>query len=200
MTFSQMTSREKTIVTVLAAVIVLALCGIGILAARLFSEQTAGEPPIGIAVTDTVSVVEAAEPTVTPIAAPSLEGQTESSPPPVGNEAVVVVAKESVGPLAPAIITSERLYAGHRYRLEITTADGSQVPFRGNWSQSATSVSGQVSAPQIEFLEGTTPYQAEIPYPVSDPDLWLFSVSAGPRGRGATAPIVIRIVDVTGAQ
>jgi hypothetical protein len=117
-----------------------------------------------------------------------------------GSEPVEVARQESVGPLAPVMIANHPLSAGHSYRVEITAKNGSKTPIKGQWSQSATSASGKVAPPQIEFFRGTTPYNIEVTSPVPDPTIWGVQVSAGPEGLGATAPLVITIWDVTGTQ
>ena len=199
MALSGMSSREKTVVAILGVVIILALVGIGILLARLLADSSSSAPE-GISVTETAVAAVQPQATVTLVDAPSLEGLGEPAPVAAGAEPVVVKRVESVGPLAPVMIASQPLSAGHRYRLEVTASDESTVPIHGSWSQSATSASGQVAAPQIEFFESSTPYRVDIEAPVADPSMWGVSISAGPQGLGGQANLVITVWDVTGSQ
>ena len=199
MALSGMSSREKTVVAILGVVIVLALVGIGILLARLLADSSSSAPE-GISVTETAVAAVQPQVTVTLVDAPSLEALGEPAPVAAGAEPAVVLRVESVGPLAPVMIASQPLSAGHRYRLEVTASDESTVPIHGSWSQSATSASGQVAAPQIEFFESNTPYRVDIEAPVADPSIWGVSISAGPKGLGGQANLVITIWDVTGSQ
>jgi hypothetical protein len=223
MNFSQMSSREKTIVAVLGVVILIALIGIGFLVARLVTggEGATQAPEITVIPTTAVGDVSGETPTtgegataapepggtpgaaggITPVPPPSLEGLDTSPPQAVSDQPVVVVRQEGVGPGAPVIIADHPLHAGRRYRLEITAVDGSAVAIQGSWGQAATSASGQAEAPQIEFFEGVTPFRVEIVAPVADPALWSCSASAGPKDLlGQPPSLVITIWDVTGAQ
>jgi hypothetical protein len=235
MGFSQMSSREKTIVAVLGVVILIALIGIGVLVARLVTggegdteapaitvipTTAAGEAPPPESGTEPTAAAGAtsasqegqgtasqpaggtgAEGAITAVPAPSLEGLDTSGPVPVSDQPVVVARQEGVGPGSPVIIADHPLHAGHRYRLEITAADGSQVAIQGSWGQAATSASGEVAAPQIEFFEGTTPFRVDIVAPVSDPVLWSCSASAGVTDLLGQPPgLVITIWDVTGVK
>ena len=209
MSFSEASSREKTLLVVLVVVIILALIGIGILLAKLLlggeGEKAGGITPAPT----TAAAAEAgvAEPTITPIEA-SIVQQAElpaeaTSPAASGSEPVVLVQVESVGPLAPAMIVNQALQPGHRYRLEVTAQDGTAIAVEGNWSQAATSASGQATAPQIEFFKGTTPYRIDIAPPVADPKIWGISVSAGFKGADLLAEgpaVVITIWDVTAGE
>jgi hypothetical protein len=97
------------------------------------------------------------------------------------------------------VIASQTLHAGRRYRLEVTTTDGSAVAIQGSYGQSATSASGKLAAPQIEPFEGMTPFQVDLVAPVPDPTLWSCSASTGLKLLMAKPPIlVITIWDVTG--
>jgi len=206
MAFSQMNSRERTIVIVLGIVILIALVGIGVLAARLIAGNgNGGEEAINVVTATVPASGDQVEATITPVAPPSLEGAPAASegdqapPAPSGSEPVVVVRAESPGPIAPAIIPEQTLAAGHRYRIEITAVDGSEVTIEGSWSQAATSASGEAAAPQIEFFEGTTPYEIAVEAPVADPANWRLSVSAGPSDLlGQPPALAITIWDVTG--
>jgi hypothetical protein len=184
----------------------IALVGIGVLAARLIAGNgNDGEEAISVATTTVPASGDQAEATITPVAPPSMDEAPSASegdqapPAPSGSEPVVVIQAESPGPMAPAIIPEQTLAAGHRYRIEITAADGSEVTIEGSWSQAATSASGEVAAPQIEFFEGTTPYEIPVEAPVADPASWRLSVSAGPSDLlGQSPALVITIWDVTG--
>jgi len=203
MALSGMSSKEKTIVAILGVVIVLALVGIGILAAQLIGGN-GGDDEGSI----TLATVTASAPTaegegaeMTPVAPPALEEPRDVPPPIAADQPVTVGQAESVGPLAPAIIADQPLYANHRYRIEIRAADGSQLAIQGSWSQAATSQSGQVAAPQIEFFEGVTPHNITIEQPVADPAMWGCTVSASLKEPlGQTTHLVITIWDVTGAE
>jgi len=206
MSFSEPSSREKTLLLVLVVVIIVALIGIGVLLAKLLLGGESGQAG-GVTPAPTAAEAGAAEPTITPIEAPALQ-QSElpaeaTGAAPAGVEPVALVQVESVGPLAPAMIVNQALQPGHQYRLEITARDGSSVAIEGNWSQAATSAGGQAAAPQIEFFESATPYQVDIAPPVADPKMWSISVSAGLKkadvlSEGPT--LVITIWDVTGSQ
>lgn len=210
MALSGMSSKEKTVVAILGVVIVLALVGIGILAARLLGDGEAEDSP-PIAVASATSSAEAGatatlEPggeggEVTAVPPPALEEPKDEPPAIAADQPVAVARAESVGPLAPAMIASQNLYAGHRYRIEIQAADGSQLAIQGSWSQAATSSSGEAAAPQLEFFEGTTPHNIGVAPPVADPEMWACSVSASLKEPLGTAThLVITIWDVTGTD
>jgi len=219
MAFSQMSSKEKTVVAVLGVVILIALVGIGILVARFVTSGEAGKQALEITVAPTATGEEVpmagsgeapatesgsapgVEVTNTPIAPPSLEELEKAAPGPISSQPEVVARMQSPGPGLPVIIAGQPLHAGRRYRLEITAADGSKAAIQGSWSQSATSASGKVTAPQMEFFEATTPYEVNIVSPVGDPVLWGFSVSAGPKDvLGQPSILVITIWDDTGVK
>lgn len=194
MALSGMSSKEKTIVAILGVVIVLALVGIGILAAKLLADGDAEDA------TATLTPGNGGE-EMTPVPIPPLETPKDEPPTVAAAQPVAVTQVESPGPLAPAMIASQNLYAGHRYRIEITAADGSQLAIQGSWSQAATSNSGQVVAPQIEFFEGTTPHNIQVEAPVADPGMWACSVSASLKEPlGTSTNLVITIWDVTGTE
>lgn len=201
MALSGMSSREKTIVGILVAVIVIALIAIGILGYRLLF-GTGGQPQTGISVTEVVTTEGGvAEPTATLVAPPSLEGLSPQAGAPVSTKPVVVAQVQGVGPLAPVIIAGQPLVPGHRYRLEVTAKNGSKSPIQGSWAQAATSLSGQIASPQMNLFDGTTPYRVDIAAPVSDPGLWSISASAGHRGLLAEPPVLVMTIwDVTGGE
>jgi hypothetical protein len=210
MALSRMSSREKTIIAVLGVIIILALVGIGILAARLLGDGDQEDTqPIAVASATSSSEAEATVTAraggtgeeMTPVAPPELDEGQDVPPPVAGTDPVAVVQAESPGPLLPAMITNQTLYPNHRYRIEIATADGSQLAIQGSWSQAATSSSGQPAAPQIEFFEGVTPHNIPITPPVADPEVWGCSVSAALKEPlGQTTNLIITIWDVTGVQ
>ncbi|MEJ2212009.1 MAG: hypothetical protein P8129_23660 [Anaerolineae bacterium] len=219
MALSGMSSKEKTIVAVLAVVIVLALVGIGILAAQLIGDNNEEGGSVAVATSTSGAATVAATPGggeegteatpgaegggsgVTPVDTPAL-AQGQDVPPPVeGDEPVAVGQAESVGPLAPAILVDQPLYAHHLYEIEIKTADGSQLAIEGSWSQAATSSSGEVVAPQVEFFEGLTPYTIALQAPVADPAKWGCSARASLKeSLGQTTHVVITVWDVTGVE
>jgi len=202
MDFSQMSSREKTILIVLALIIVLALVGIGILAARLLTggEGATGDSPITVVPTAAVGA-STPEVTITLVATPALEELAVTTPEPVSDQLVAVAREESPGPLLPVLLTNSPLHAGHNYRLEITAKDGSSVAIRGSWSQAALSAAGGIAADLPEMFEGTTPYSLEITAPIADPSSWSVSASAAPKELFGEAPIlVITLYDATGTR
>jgi len=185
-----MSSRERTIVIVLAVIIVVALAGIGVLAAKLVSDD--GEP----------TVVATALPggTITPVPPPPPEPAVDTPVTNVG-QPVEVVRAEGVGPGSPVIIAAQALHPGRRYRIEIAAANGAKVAINGSWSQAAVATQGQPAAPQIEFFDGVTPHEIEVVSPVSNPEMWSVSVSAGPANILGEQPVLVVIIwDVTEAQ
>lgn len=209
MALSRMSSKEKTIVAILAVVIVLSLVGIGILAAQLIGGDDEDEGG-SIAVATATGGVPTAAATpgaegegseVTPVDTPALEQPRDVPPPVAAGQPVAVAQAESVGPLAPAIIVDQPLYANHRYKIEIRTVDGSQLAIEGSWSQAATSSSGQLVSPQIEFFEGVTPHTIQVEPPVADPETWGCSVRASLKEPlGKTTAVIITVWDVTGVE
>jgi hypothetical protein len=197
-----MDSRERNIIIVLGVVIIIALVGIGVLAAKLLSSD--GGDTTAITVVPTVAEGAAPpEATITAIPAPEMEALGQPPPDPAGSKPVAIARQESLGPIAPVMIVAQPLQPGRRYRLEVTASDGSKSAVQGSWSQAATSASGQIGTPLGEFFEGVTPYQVDINPPVSDPVLWSVSVSAGlknPNILSDSPKVVITIWDVTGSQ
>jgi hypothetical protein len=219
MALSGMSSKEKTIVAVLGVVIILSLVGIGILAAQLLGDGKDEGGSVAVATATSGAPEAAVTPEaggegsevapgaggegaeVAPVDTPALEQPRDVPPPIAAGEPVAVAEVESVGPLAPAILVDQPLYAGHRYEIEIRTADGSQLAIQGSWSQAATSGSGQLVAPQVEFFEGTTPHTIPIEAPVADPEMWGCSVQASLKeSLGQTTHVVVTVWDVTGVQ
>lgn len=197
MDFSQMSAREKAIIVVLGVVIVAALIGIGVLVAKLVS----GDDTAEITTAPTTGGEVPPQVTITLVATPALDEPPQETPNPVSDQPVAIAQAEGAGPGLPVIIADQPLYAGRRYRIEIKAADGSNVAVQGSWSQAATSASGQVAAPQIEFFEGTTPHTIDVVSPVADPSLWSCSVSAAPKDILAKPTnLVIVVYDVTGSQ
>lgn len=198
MAFSQMSSKEKTIAAILLVVIVMALAGLGILAAYLITGEKAGKEAPDITVVPTTAVAVA--PTITLVETPSLQEAARTTPPPVSAQPVIVAKQASPSAGLPVLLVNQTLYAGHRYQLEISTGEGSSVVVQGSWSQAATSSGGQIAAP-IEFFEGKTPYRIKLVSPVTDPVLWSLSVSAGVKEiLSKPVVLVITLYDVTGAE
>jgi hypothetical protein len=224
MSLSSMSSREKIVVAVLGAVILLALIGIGILAANLVSRTDEEQGVAGESATAAVGeeegqpagstegvTGEAGAPEVaadiTPVATPMLREPPPPAPDAAGGQ--VVVRQEGLGGLAPVVIADQALQPGRRYRIEIQAVDGSRVEIHGSWSQAAVDAGGTLSAPTIEFFEGQTPYAIDLALPLADPSRWSCSVSAAykiaPLGSGQEAQLsgpalAIEILDVTGSQ
>ncbi|MGD2206633.1 MAG: hypothetical protein PVH17_07630 [Anaerolineae bacterium] len=199
---SGINSREKTIIAILAVVIVIALIGIGILVARLVTGdkeggETGGITPVATAPGGAVS----SEATATLVANPSLKEPAEATPAAVGDQPVAVVRVESPKQLLPAILTDHALHPGHRYRLEITAIDGSSVAIRGSWSQSAKTADGNLELPLPESIEGKTPFRLDIEPPAANPTSWSLSASASPKDLLGNPPkLVIIVWDVTGSK
>jgi hypothetical protein len=207
MSFSEMSSREKAIVAILAFVILVALIGIGILVAGLVTgDKTSGDAPvITVAATPVPSAATpgatVSEGTITPVATPSLKDLAQTTPQPVAASPVVVVRTESPGSPLPVLLTSYPLYAGRVYRLEVTAADGSTFPIQGSWSQAAMGAGGEVDATLPELFEAETPYSIDVVSPVANPSSWSISASAAPANLLAqTANLVITVYDVTGTE
>jgi hypothetical protein len=189
MALSNMSPRERTIVIALGVIILIALLGIGVLAARLVSDQ---EPEVTAGAAPTV--------TITAIAPPSPE-VPPATPVVSTGQPVAVTRAEGAGPGAPVLIAAQALHPGRRYRIEITAADGASVQVNGSWSQAAVVSQGQAAAPEIDVFEGLTPYQIEVVSPVENPEMWSVSVSAGLKNiLGPQVPLVITIWDVTEAE
>lgn len=223
---SPMSSTEKILVGVLGIVILGALIGIGVLAARLVMGENGdrlavtGQVPTSAPLAQATTAPGAAAPaaaatgatigaatpaasaagaTITPVAPPELDEPDAQAPAPAGGQPAVVARSEGLGPLSPVLIVSQPLRVDHRYRIEIAAADGSRVAIQGSWSQAALSASGQMPTPQIEFFEATTPYRLDLVPPVTDPTMWSCSVSAGRKELVMQgAGLVIEILDVTG--
>jgi hypothetical protein len=207
MSFSEMSSREKTIIVILGVVILVALAGIGILVARLVTGngQAGDAPPITVAATPiagaTTPGAGVSEGTITPVATPSLKDLAQTTPQPVAASPVVVVRTESPGSPLPVLLTSFPLHAGRVYRLEVTAVDGSSFPIQGSWSQAAMGADGEVSAALPELFEATTPYSVDVVSPLAKPSTWSLSASAAPANLLApTANLVITVYDVTGTE
>ncbi len=202
MTFSGMSSKEKTIVAILGVIILAALIGIGILVARLVTGDQGGRPATGIAVSKTPATA-APEPavTVTLVAPPSLDQLAQTTPGPISDKPVIVGRAESPGPFLPAMLTNHPLHAGRRYRLEITAADGSSIRIWGSWSQAAMGAKGEIQMPLPQPIDGVTPFRVDIAPPLANPTLWSCSVSVSSKDlQGQPPGLVITIWDVTGGK
>lgn len=199
MALSGMNRREKTLIAVLAVVIIIALVGIGILIGKLVvdggaDEQAGDIPPVA------TTPAAASGPTATLVETPSLEEEEQAPPPtPAGAEPVQVVQAESPAPLLPVLITNQALHAGHRYRVEIVAADGSAVAIKGSWSQSAKGAGVQIEVTGPEPFEAKTPYTLEVKSPLENPTSWSISVSAGPQDLLSQSPkLILTLWDVSG--
>jgi hypothetical protein len=201
MAFSEMTAKERTIVAVLAVVIIMALVGIGVLVAKLISNGGDGGLEEGIQVPEVTAAAPGPQATATLVPNPVVEGLGEEVPATISEQPVVVARIESSAPLLPAMLLSQPLRGGHRYRLEITAADGSSTAFRGSWSQTAKGQGVELEMPLPESIEGRTPFVVNITPPVANPVSWSVSASAGPQDLvGSTPGLVITIWDVTGVK
>ena len=199
MAFSEMGSREKTIIAVLGVVIVIALIGIGFLVAKLATDDTSATEGLSI----TVAAPEAAVPvaTFTLVATASLEGLVKTTPVAVSSQPVAVAQEKGIAPGLPAIMVNEPLHAGHSYRLEVTAADGSKAKVSGSWSQAARNAAGAVEMDVSKSIEGKTPLGVDIEPPVSNPSSWSLSASVGPKDLLGDNPVlVITLWDVTGSK
>jgi len=201
MALSGMNSREKTLIAILAVIIVIALVGIGVLIAKLLVDGGADEQAGSITPAPTTTApVETPAPTATLVENPTLEAEGEVPlPTPAGAEPVRVVQAESPAPLLPVLITNQALYAGHRYRVEIVAADGSAVAIKGSWSQSAKGAGAQIEVSGPEPFEGKTPFTLEVKSPLENPTSWSINVSAGPQDLLSQPPkLVLTLWDVSG--
>jgi hypothetical protein len=199
MALSGMNSREKTLIAVLAVIIILALVGIGVLIAKLVVDGGAEEQAGGITPVAT-TLAATPEPTATLVETPALEAEEETPlPTPAGAEPVRVTQAESPAPLLPVLITNQALHAGHHYRVEIAAADGSAVAIKGSWSQSAKGAGAQIEVTGPESFEGKTPFSLEVKPPLDNPTSWSITVSAGPQDLlGQPPKLVLTILDVSG--
>ncbi len=199
MAFSEMESREKTIIAVLGVIIVIALIGIGLLVAKLASDDSSATE--GISVTGEAPEAAVPEATFTPVATASLEGLAKTTPATVGSQPVAVAQEKGIAPGLPVIMANEPLHAGHSYRLEVTAADGSKAKVSGSWSQAARNAAGAVEMDVSKPIEGTTPLSVDIEPPLSNPSSWSLSASVGPKELLGDNPVlVITLWDVTGSK
>jgi hypothetical protein len=199
MAFSEMDSREKTIIAVLGVVIVIALIGIGFLVAKLASDGTSSSEAVSV----TGAAPGAGTPvaTFTLVATASLEGLVQTTPATVGSQPVAVAQAKGIAPGLPAIMINEPLHGGHSYRLEVTAADGSKAKVSGSWSQSARNDAGAVEMDVSKPIEGKTPLSVDIKPPLSNPSSWSLSASVGPEDLLGDNPVlVITLWDVTGSE
>jgi len=198
--FSGMSSRERTVVAVLAVVIVLALVGIGLLIAKLAIDKGGQSSGVTPAATSEGSPIPAAL-TATLVANPSLEEAVEEPAQPVSEQPVAIAQAKSPAPLLPVILAEQPLHGSRHYRLEITAEDGSHVRISGSWSQSAKGAGGNMVLPLPEPYEAATPFGLDITPPIEAPSSWRISVSAAPKDLLANPPaLIITIWDTTGSQ
>jgi hypothetical protein len=200
MAFSEMNSRERTIIAVLAGVIVVALIGIGVLAAKLIGGGSS-QPAAGITAPPATSEFSSPPVTVTLVTNPSLEGAVGVTAAPVSAQPVAIARAESPGALLPVIVANQALQGDHRYQVEIAAEDGSSVAIRGSWSQSAKGAAGDLALPLPESIEATTPFRLDVVPPMSHPSEWRITVSAAPKDLLEQPPhLAITIWDVTGSE
>lgn len=204
MALSEMSPREKTIMIVLGVIIVVAIIGIGLLAARLIAGDGATGGTAEVVQALPTATLEGGMTGETPtlVPAPSLlDAPDQPTPPPVGAEPVVVNRVSSAMPGLPAILANQPLHAGHIYRLEITAQDGSQVAVRGSWSEAASNAQGEISIQPTQVLEGRTPLSRDLASPVPNPSAWSISASVGAADLlGQPLALVITVWDITGSQ
>jgi hypothetical protein len=195
-----MNSREKTAIIVLGVIIVVALVGIGVLAAKLIVSDRGDAPTTHVTPAATTTQVMAPQETSTLVANPSLEGEA-ATPAATGPEPIVVVQVESPGPLLPVVLMDQALHPGRSYRVEIVAADGSKTAIRGSWSHSAKGADGKLELPLPESFEGTTPLRLDLVPPVPNPVSWSLSLSASAKDLLGQPPrLVITVWDVTGSE
>jgi hypothetical protein len=201
MAFSNMNSREKTLIAALGVVIVIALVGIGFLVVRLAADGKDSDLPEGAEEAASGGELAVPVPTFTLVAAASLEGLAETTPVAIGSQPVAVAQEKGIAPGLPVIMANQPLQAGHRYRLEVTAADGSKAKVIGSWSQSASNAAGEVGVNVSEPIKGKTPLSVDIRPPVAKPTSWSFTASAGPESiLGDNPVLVITLWDVTGSN
>jgi hypothetical protein len=200
MAFTEMNSREKRTIIILAVIIGLAVIGIGILAAKVLVDG--GERETGI--TPPVATVEAAPPaetTVTVVADVASEGPAQNSGASTGEGPVAVMQIQSRGNLLPVMMTEQALDGRRRYRVEIVTVDGSMIAISGTWSQSTKSAGGDLDLSLPQSFEGQTPYVLDLSPGIENAVEWNVSVSAAPKDLLGNPPLLVMTVwDVTGSE
>jgi hypothetical protein len=190
MDFSDVSSREKTIIVVLGVIIMIALVGIGILAAKVLvsdEQETGITPP---------AATEETQPLSTPTAT-----LVQESPTSAGGGPVRVVSEPSPSGRLPAILMDQPLKGDRSYRVEIVTQDGSTIEIRGSWRQKAKSASGDLELALPESIDAKTPFSLDLTPPVANPTEWSVSISASAKDLVPEPPrLVITIWDVTGIE
>ncbi|MFC2030237.1 hypothetical protein ACFLWA_05865 [Chloroflexota bacterium] len=201
MAFSNVNSRERTLIAALGVVIVIALVGIGFLVVRLVNDGKDSDLTEGVEEAASGEEIAVPVPTFTLVAAASLEGLAETTPVAIASQPVAVAQEKGLAPGLPVIVANQPLQAGHRYQLEVTAADGSKAQVVGSWSQSASNAAGKVGVDVSEPFKGKTPLSVDLKPPVPNPTSWSFSASAGPESILAANPVlVITLWDVTGSE
>jgi hypothetical protein len=200
MALSEMSSKEKTIVVILGIVIVIALVGIGILAAQLVTGRGRGDQA-DLVVPESPAASEASpQATHTLVPPPEAGSASKAVPDPAEGQAEAVVREEGLRAGLPVLLAGQALDGSRSYQLEVTTVDGSPVVVSGSWSQTATGAKGKIEMAS-QRLEGTTPIVVEIEAPLADPKSWIFSASAGPKDLlSKTGPLAIILWDVTESE
>jgi hypothetical protein len=208
MAFTEMSSREKKTILVLAVIIVLAVIGIGFLAAKFLvagSDQETG-------ITPPAATIEAAAPSAATVTLQSpasstvvadvvAEGVTQGSEASADEKPVAVVQIRSLGNLLPVMMTEQALDGRRRYRVEIVAVDGAIVPISGSLSQSTKSAGGDLDLSLPKSFEGQTPFVLDLSPGIDNPKEWKVSVSAMPKDLLGDPPILVMTVwDVTGSE
>jgi hypothetical protein len=173
-----MSSREKAILAVLAVVIVIALVGIGVLAAKLLSGDGEGEQAAGITPPPPTVLPDAV---ITQVANPSLDLVVEPPPESVSREPVAVAEVKSSSPILPVVLTEQPLNPNRQYELQITAENGGEIDIWGSWSQAAKTAGGGLEIPLPVSIKAKTPYSQKLHPPVEDAVAWSLTVSAAPQ-------------------
>ncbi len=208
MAFTEMSPRERKTILVLAVIIVLAVIGIGFLAAKFLvdgGDQETGITPPAVMIetatpsTATVTLQSAASPAV---AADVIEeGVAQGSVASVDEKPVAVVQIRSLGNLLPVMMTEQALDGRRRYQVEIVAVDGSVVSISGRLSQSTKSAGGDLDLSLPKSFEGQTPFVLDLNPGIDNPKEWKVSVSAMPKDLLGDPPILVMTVwDVTGSE
>jgi len=199
MAFSEMSSKERTTIIVVAVVIGLAVIGIGALAAKVLVDDGAQVTAITVPAPTTEAVAPPATVTLAADVAP--ESAAPDAAQSVGTDPVAVVQVKNLGPLAPVMLMQQSLDGQRQYRVEIVAENGSAVRISGNWSQTTTSAGGKLDLSLPENFKGETPLVMDLDPGIDNPKEWEISVSASPDDLLGNPPLlVITIWDVTGIE
>jgi hypothetical protein len=191
--FSSMSSREKAILGVLAVVIVIALIGIGLLAAKLLAGDD-GDPAAGITPPPPTVLPDAV---ITQVVNPSLDKTAEPPSESLSREPVKVVEIKSSSPILPVVLFEQPLHPGRLYELQITAEKDAQVDIWGSWSQSARTAGGGLEIPLPVSIKDKTPYTLKLEPPVEDAVAWSLTVSISPQDLLNDPPhLVVTVWDI----